>query len=251
MQRHRCTPVRVRTAIKRCTIISMVRSARRSVKGGRLRVVTGKELVRDFVDLDDLSVTDALALSPNHIVVFNYLPATPGNPISLADSGTTFDRTNHAFIDPDMGQVTRGHNVDFGSGKSVTSPHNYAILSNPSNRLFVYTTGGIQPDTNKRVITDVIGFRTIDELNRWLDPPPLPPPPPSPPAPAPSVNDDQEYIYSDQEEDSGGSIRRRSSLPKRKAGRSSSSLKPSYTRRQRALRIGKGGYRSTRKSRKV
>lgn len=218
----------------------------RSVKGGRLRVVTGKELVRDFVDMDDLSVTDALALSPNHIVVFNYLKATPGNPTSLADSGTTFDRSNHAFIDPDMGQVTRGHNVDFGSGKSVTSVDNYVILSNPSNRLFVYTTGGIQPETNKRIITDVIGFRTIDELNRWLDPPP---PPQSPPAP--SVNDDQEYIYSDQEEDSGGSIRRRSSLPKRKAGRSSSSLKSSYTRRRRALRIGKGGYRSTRKSRKV
>ena len=218
----------------------------RSVKGGRLRVVTGKELVRDFVDMDDLSVTDALALSPNHIVVFNYLKATPGNPTSLADSGTTFDRTNHAFIDPDMGQVTRGHNVDFGSGKSVTSVDNYVILSNPSNRLFVYTTGGIQPETNKRIITDVIGFRTIDELNRWLDPPP---PPQSPPAS--SVNDDQEYIYSDQEEDSGGSIRRRSSLPKRKAGRSSSSLKSSYTRRRRALRIGKGGYRSTRKSRKV
>ena len=218
----------------------------RSVKGGRLRVVTGKELVRDFVDMDDLSVTDALALSPNHIVVFNYLKATPGNPTSLADSGTTFDRSNHAFIDPDMGQVTRGHNVDFGSGKSVTSVDNYVILSNPSNRLFVYTTGGIQPETNKRIITDVIGFRTIDELNRWLDPPP---PPQSPPAS--SVNDDQEYIYSDQEEDSGGSIRRRSSLPKRKAGRSSSSLKSSYTRRRRALRIGKGGYRSTRKSRKV
>ena len=153
----------------------------RSVKGGRLRVVTGKELVRDFVDMDDLSVTDALALSPNHIVVFNYLKATPGNPTSLADSGTTFDRSNHAFIDPDMGQVTRGHNVDFGSGKSVTSVDNYVILSNPSNRLFVYTTGGIQPETNKRIITDVIGFRTIDELNRWLDPPP---PPQSPPAPS-------------------------------------------------------------------
>lgn len=247
MLRRRFTRVRERTEIKTRRVISMVRS----VKGGRLRVVTGKELVRDFVDMEDLSVTDALALSPNHIVVFNYLKATPGNPISLADSGTTFDRSNHAFIDPDMGQVTRGHNVDFGSGKSVISVDNYVILSNPSNRLFVYTTGGIQPETNKRIITDVIGFRTIDELNRWLDPPPPPPSSPPAPAPAPSVDDDQEYIYSDQEEDSGGSIRRRSSLPRRKVGRSSSSWKRRYTRRQRASRIGMGGYRSTRKSRKV
>ena len=211
----------------------------RSVKGGRLRVVTGKELVRDFADMDDLSVTDALALSADHIVMFNYLPATPGNPTSLADKGTTFDRSNPALVDPVMGQVTRGHNVDFGSGPSVTSVDNYVILSNPSNRLFVYTTGGIQPETNKRIITDVIGFRTIDELNRWLDPPHLPLPPPSPPAP--SVDDDQEYIYSDQEEDSGGSIRRRSSSARRRR----------YTHRRRALRIGKGGYRSTRKSRKA
>ena len=47
----------------------------------------------------------------------------------------------------------------------------------------------------------------------------------------------------------GGAIR--SSLPTRRAGRSSSSRKRRYTHRRRALRIGKGGYRSTKKNRKV
>ena len=43
----------------------------------------------------------------------------------------------------------------------------------------------------------------------------------------------------------------RSSLPTRRVGRSSSSKKRRYTHRRRALRTGKGGYRSTGKHRKV
>ena len=43
----------------------------------------------------------------------------------------------------------------------------------------------------------------------------------------------------------------RSSLPTRRAGRSSSSRKRRYSHRRRALRTGKGGYRSTGKHRKV
>lgn len=52
----------------------------------------------------------------------------------------------------------------------------------------------------------------------------------------------------------GGSIsssRRLPSVPKRKGLRSSSSSKKRYTRRRRALRSGKGGYRATRTGRKV
>lgn len=49
----------------------------------------------------------------------------------------------------------------------------------------------------------------------------------------------------------GGSTRHRTSLPTRRAGRSSSSSKRSYTRRRRALRTGKGGYRPTKTGRKV
>lgn len=47
------------------------------------------------------------------------------------------------------------------------------------------------------------------------------------------------------------SSRHRSSLPTRRAGRSSSSRKRRYSHRRRALRTGKGGYRSTGKHRKV
>ncbi len=49
----------------------------------------------------------------------------------------------------------------------------------------------------------------------------------------------------------GGSTRHRSSLPTRRAGRSSFARKMRYTRRQRALRTGKGGYRSTKTGRTV
>jgi hypothetical protein len=49
----------------------------------------------------------------------------------------------------------------------------------------------------------------------------------------------------------GGSIRRRTSLPTRRAGRSSSSSKRNYTHRRRALLTGKGGYRPTKTGRKV
>ena len=49
----------------------------------------------------------------------------------------------------------------------------------------------------------------------------------------------------------GGSTRHRTSLPTRRAGRSSSSSKRNYTHRRRALRTGKGGYRPTKTGRKV
>jgi len=49
----------------------------------------------------------------------------------------------------------------------------------------------------------------------------------------------------------GKSTRHRTSLPTRKVGRSSSSSKRSYTRRRRALRTGKVGYRPTKTGRKV
>ena len=49
----------------------------------------------------------------------------------------------------------------------------------------------------------------------------------------------------------GGSSRRPTSLPTRRAGRSSSSSKRSYTHRRRALRTGKVGYRTTKTGRKV
>lgn len=50
---------------------------------------------------------------------------------------------------------------------------------------------------------------------------------------------------------SGGSTRRLTSLPTRRAGRSSSSSKRNYTHRRRALLTGKGGYRPTKTGRKV
>jgi hypothetical protein len=49
----------------------------------------------------------------------------------------------------------------------------------------------------------------------------------------------------------GRATRRPISLPTRRAGRSSSSSKRNYTHRQRALRTGKGGYRTTKTGRKV
>jgi hypothetical protein len=49
----------------------------------------------------------------------------------------------------------------------------------------------------------------------------------------------------------GGSSRRPTSLPTRRAGRSSSSSKRSYTHRRRALQTGKVGYRPTKTGRKV
>lgn len=48
-----------------------------------------------------------------------------------------------------------------------------------------------------------------------------------------------------------GGATRRSSLPTRRAGRSSSAKRRRYTHRRRALRTGKGGYRPTRKGRKA
>ena len=49
----------------------------------------------------------------------------------------------------------------------------------------------------------------------------------------------------------GGATRRRSSLPRRRAGRSSSVRRRRYTHRQQASRTGKGDYRSTKMGRKV
>jgi len=49
----------------------------------------------------------------------------------------------------------------------------------------------------------------------------------------------------------GKSTRHRTSLPTRRAGRSSFSSKRNYSHRRRALRTGKGGYRPTKTGRKV
>ncbi len=76
--------------------------------------------------------------------------------------------------------------------------------------------------------------------------------PPGPPQPAPFGQVD-EYGYGPNPffGRRGGSTRRPSSLPTRRAGRSSSSRRKRYTRRQRALRTGKAGYHSTKTGRTV
>jgi hypothetical protein len=94
----------------------------------------------------------------------------------------------------------------------------------------------------------------------------LPPPPPNwqvqQAAPHPDVNEapfqgprmfqpQQPYYNAFPRQYGGKSTRRPISLPTRRAGRSSSSSKRNYTHRRRALRTGKGGYRTTRTGRKV
>jgi hypothetical protein len=66
-----------------------------------------------------------------------------------------------------------------------------------------------------------------------------------PPAPEPRRNEPRNT------NNKGGSTLHLTSLPTRRAGRSSSSSKRSYTHRRRALLTGKGGYRPTKTGRKV
>ena len=162
------------------------------MKGGRVYAVTADQVINDFVTTDVHNIAAALALSPNHVVVFRYLPASPGPPpvpAGIADDGSTFDRSLAAHIDPAIGLASGGHNVEFGEGTSIVNPANYARLRNPAHRLFVYITGGVHPAVNRRIINEVVGFSTIAQLNQWLlaqpnagQPPPPPAAPPAPPA---------------------------------------------------------------------
>lgn len=171
-----------------------------------------------------------------------------GAPDGIVYSHTTAPLTEHSLIDIASGLFTESGTVILTAAEGSLAGHYYIIVKRAD-----LAVGVLDPQQGKCAF----GFEETKEFIQRIHPGA------SagtigvfvvnqPRTMSQALSDYTDGILSRQIADMhvGGDVIR-SSLPTRRAGRSSSSRKRRYSHRRRALRIGKGGYRSTGKHHKV